>query len=196
MSSNTMNLTAALKYIRELEKELEELKGKAKPSLYETTARTKTFDLNKDIAEYLRELGEMTSDFYKTAAYRRAADIVANLDHEVESGESLLNINGIGKTSPPGSMSFSKSITKMTLIQNLLGRPMDKSSSTTPTRIRTPTPTFSSLTTLTSLTRSTSSPHMRRILISVMLTELLRMPFTIFLLRSRMVLSLLLDQRR
>ena len=58
-------------------------------SLYETTARTKTFDLNKDIAEYLRELGEMTSDFYKTAAYRRAADIVANLDHEVESGESL-----------------------------------------------------------------------------------------------------------
>lgn len=97
MSSNTMNLTDALKYIRKLEKELEELKGKAKPSLYETTARTKTFDLNKDIAEYLRELGEMTSDFYKTAAYRRAADIVANLDHEVESGESLLNINGIGK---------------------------------------------------------------------------------------------------
>ena len=68
-----------------------------KQSLYETTARTKTFEVNKDIAEYLRELGEMTSDFYKTAAYRRAADIVATLDHEVESGESLLNINGIGK---------------------------------------------------------------------------------------------------
>jgi len=68
-----------------------------KQSLYETTARTKTFEVNKDIAEYLRELGEMTSDFYKTAAYRRAADIVATLDHEVESGESLLNLNGIGK---------------------------------------------------------------------------------------------------
>lgn len=106
MSSNTtsviMNLTTAINYIRELEtknaqleKELKELK--AKPSLYETTARTKTFELNKHIAEYLRELGEMTSDFYKTAAYQRAADIVANLDHEVESGESLLNINGIGK---------------------------------------------------------------------------------------------------
>lgn len=106
MSSNTtsviMNLTTAINYIRELEtknaqleKELKELK--AKPSLYETTARTKTFELNKHIAKYLRELGEMTSDFYKTAAYRRAADIVATLDYEVESGESLLNINGIGK---------------------------------------------------------------------------------------------------
>lgn len=65
MSSNTtsviMNLTTAINYIRELEtknaqleKELKELK--AKPSLYETTARTKTFELNKHIAEHLRSL--------------------------------------------------------------------------------------------------------------------------------------------
>lgn len=68
------------------------------PSLFETTARTKTFEINQDIAEHLRELGDMTSDFYKTAAYRRAADIVATLDHEVENGESLMNIKGIGKS--------------------------------------------------------------------------------------------------
>jgi ERCC4-type nuclease len=65
-------------------------------SLYETTARTKTFQVNKDIAEHLRELGDMTSDFYKDAAYRRAADIIDTLNHEVKNGQSLLNINGIG----------------------------------------------------------------------------------------------------
>ena len=127
MSSNTtsviMNLTTAINYIRELETKnaqlekenaesrlkIEQLKklfeetdrarvaALDKSSLYESTARTKTYEVNKDIAEHLRELGEMTSDFYKTAAYRRAADIVATLDYEVESGESLLNINGIGK---------------------------------------------------------------------------------------------------
>ena len=67
-------------------------------TFYETTTRTKTFAINQDIAEHLEELGEMTSDFYKTAAYRRAADIVATLDHEVENGESLMNIKGIGKS--------------------------------------------------------------------------------------------------
>jgi DNA polymerase IV (family X) len=68
-----------------------------KPSLYETTARTKTFTVNKEIAAHLMELGEMTSDFYKTAAYEKAANIIGTLDHEVESGESLLEIPGIGK---------------------------------------------------------------------------------------------------
>jgi DNA polymerase/3'-5' exonuclease PolX len=67
------------------------------PSLYETTARTKTHTLNKDIAEHLRELGEMTSDFYKAGAYNTAADIIATLDFEVQNGESLLEIKGIGK---------------------------------------------------------------------------------------------------
>src|SRR5210317_2195561 len=67
------------------------------PSLFETTARTKTFQLNEDIAKHLKELGEMTSDFYKTAAYNTAADIIATLDFEVQNGESLLEIKGIGK---------------------------------------------------------------------------------------------------
>ena len=68
-----------------------------KPSLFETTARTKTFTLNQEIAEHLKELGEMTSDFYKTATYERAAEIIATLDYEVHNGESLLKIDGIGK---------------------------------------------------------------------------------------------------
>jgi len=68
-----------------------------KTSLFETTARTKTFTLNQEIAEHLKELGEMTSDFYKTATYERAAEIIATLDYEVHNGESLLKIDGIGK---------------------------------------------------------------------------------------------------
>ena len=39
----------------------------------------------------------MTSDFYKTAAYQRAAEVIRKLDYGVESGESLLNLKGIGK---------------------------------------------------------------------------------------------------
>jgi DNA polymerase/3'-5' exonuclease PolX len=66
-------------------------------SIYETTARTKTHTLNKDIAKHLRELGEMTSDFYKAGAYNTAADIIATLNFEVQNGESLLEIKGIGK---------------------------------------------------------------------------------------------------
>lgn len=68
-----------------------------KPSLFETTARTKTFTLNKEIAAHLTELGEMTSDFYKTATYERAAEIIATLPHVVQNGESLRKIDGIGK---------------------------------------------------------------------------------------------------
>jgi len=68
-----------------------------KPSLFVTTARTKTYTLNQEIAEHLKELGEMTSDFYKTGAYETAADIISTLDFEVENGDSLLKINGIGK---------------------------------------------------------------------------------------------------
>ena len=76
---------------------LEKLLEYEKPSLYETTARTKTFKLNEDIAKHLRELGEMTSDFYKAGAYNVAADTIATLDFEVQNGESLLEIKGIGK---------------------------------------------------------------------------------------------------
>ncbi len=68
-----------------------------KPSLFETTARTKTYTINQEIVEHLRELGEMTSDFYKSGAYETAAQIISTLDYEVHNGESLLKINGIGK---------------------------------------------------------------------------------------------------
>jgi len=68
-----------------------------KTSLFDTTARTKTFTLNQEIAEHLKELGEMTSDFHKTGAYSTAAEIIATLDYEVQNGDSLLKINGIGK---------------------------------------------------------------------------------------------------
>ena len=73
---------------------LEKLNSK---SLFETTARTKTHDLNFKIAKHLRELGDMTSDFYKAATYNVAADAIAMLDFEVKDGESLMNISGIGK---------------------------------------------------------------------------------------------------
>jgi DNA polymerase/3'-5' exonuclease PolX len=102
ISLTNMNSTTIFEYIQNLEKENEELRKKLldeaeKPSLYETTARTKTFQLNEDIAKHLKELGEMTSDFYKAAAYNMAADIIATLDFEVQNGESLLEIKGIGK---------------------------------------------------------------------------------------------------
>jgi len=116
-----MNSTSIADYILKLEKRNEQLKElyrkseeervatleklnsklldeAEKPSLYETTARTKTFQLNEDIAKHLKELGEMTSDFYKAAAYNTAADIIATLDFEVQNGESLLEIKGIGKS--------------------------------------------------------------------------------------------------
>ena len=91
-----------IEQLKELYKRSEEdrvatLEKLNKPSLFETTARTKTHTLNKDIAEHLKELGEMTSDFYKTAAYNTAADVIATLDFEVQNGESLLEIKGIGK---------------------------------------------------------------------------------------------------
>jgi DNA polymerase/3'-5' exonuclease PolX len=119
-----MNSTTIFEYIQELEKRNEQLKELYRkseatleklnskildesiqrvgavlnePSLYETTARTKTFQLNEDIAKHLKELGEMTSDFYKAAAYNTAADIIATLDFEVQNGESLLEIKGVGK---------------------------------------------------------------------------------------------------
>ena len=97
-----MNSTSIAEYILGLEKENEQLKKlldevNKENSLYHTTARTKTFQLNEDIAKHLKELGEMTSDFYKAAAYNTAADIIATLDFEVQNGESLLKIKGIGK---------------------------------------------------------------------------------------------------
>jgi len=93
ISSTNMNATTIFEYIQKLEKELK----RQKPSLYETTARTKTHAVNKDIAEHLEELAEMTSDFYKSATYKRAAAVIATFPTEVTNGASLLKIDGIGK---------------------------------------------------------------------------------------------------
>jgi len=54
--------------------------------------------VNQGLVDRLLELGEMTSDFYKTAAYNRGAEILRGLDYEVESGESVMHIKGIGKS--------------------------------------------------------------------------------------------------
>ena len=75
--------------------ELLSYRKKENSSLYDTTSRT--YNYNQGLVKYLIELGNMTSDFYKTAAYERAAKIIGNLPYEVESGESLLNLKGIGK---------------------------------------------------------------------------------------------------
>lgn len=53
---------------------------------------------NSVIVERLLELGEMTSDFYKTGAYHCAADTIAKLEYVVESGESVRHLSGIGKS--------------------------------------------------------------------------------------------------
>ena len=67
------------------------------PSYTDTTARVKKKSLNDGLVKRLLELGNMTSDFHKSLTYQKAADAVANLPHEVENGESLMHIPGIGK---------------------------------------------------------------------------------------------------
>jgi len=82
--------------------ELNDLKYKNR-SLFETTARVPVKTpyckrlSNVGIVERLTELGRMTSDFHKTGAYQNAANTVADLTYTVESGESLMHLNGIGK---------------------------------------------------------------------------------------------------
>ncbi len=81
--------------------ELNYLKYKNR-SLFETTARVPVKTpyckrlTNVGIVERLTELGRMTSDFHKTGAYQNAANTVADLTYTVESGESLMHLNGIG----------------------------------------------------------------------------------------------------
>jgi DNA polymerase/3'-5' exonuclease PolX len=114
-----MNVTSITDYILKLEKlntesrtKIEQLKklldeaNKEKVaalnelnSLYHTTARvTEKKCVNQGLVDRLLELGEMTSDFYKTAAYNRGAEILRGLDYEVESGESVMHLKGIGKS--------------------------------------------------------------------------------------------------
>jgi len=111
-----MNVTSVTDYILKLEKLNEESRTKiehlkklldeankekvaALKSLYHTTARvTEKECVNQGLVDRLLELGEMTSDFYKTAAYNRGAEILRGLDYEVESGESVMHLKGIGKS--------------------------------------------------------------------------------------------------
>ncbi len=123
-----MNSTTILEYILKLEKENSESRTKIEqlknlitqvsdekvnalnelndlknmrqtiPSYTETTARVLKNSVNQGIVDRLHELGEMTADFYKDAAYKRAATIIENLPYEVESGGSVLHLNGIGKS--------------------------------------------------------------------------------------------------
>ena len=79
--------------------ELNELKYmmRTSPSYTDTTARVTKKSLNDGLVQRLLELGRMTSDFYKSMTYQKAADAVANLPYEVQTGESLMNLPGIGK---------------------------------------------------------------------------------------------------
>lgn len=82
---------------------LEELGAIKNKSLYDSTARVtdKIVEVvnanNVDLANYLDLLGMNESNQYKSAAYRRAADTVAELPYEVLSGDDLLAMKGIGK---------------------------------------------------------------------------------------------------
>ena len=79
--------------------ELNELKYmmRISPSYTDTTARVTKKSLNDGLVKRLLELGNMTSDYHKTMTYQKAADAVANLPYEVQTGESLMHIPGIGK---------------------------------------------------------------------------------------------------
>jgi DNA polymerase/3'-5' exonuclease PolX len=43
------------------------------------------------------DLARASNDFYKSATYQKAADVISNLDYEVQTGESLMHLLGIGK---------------------------------------------------------------------------------------------------
>ena len=127
MSNTTMKMSSVTDYILKLEKLNEESRTKIEhlkkmlikesedkvnalnelndmncKSLYHKTAypfeNEKKSVINEGLVDFLNEFANEASDFYKAAAYRRAAGIVKNLSYEVESGQSLLNIHGIGKS--------------------------------------------------------------------------------------------------
>ena len=120
-----MNSTSITDYILKLEKlneesrtKIEQLKkllneaneekvaalNKLNDTLYQKTARVtdKTInvinDENADVVEYLLALSESADDHFKSIAYRRGAEVIADLPYEVLSGESLLHLKGIGKS--------------------------------------------------------------------------------------------------
>ena len=70
-----------------------------KSSLYHTTSRvtSKTCTLNQGLINRMIDLARASNDFYKSATYQKAADVISNLDYEVQTGESLMHLHGIGK---------------------------------------------------------------------------------------------------
>jgi len=70
-----------------------------KSSLYDTTSRvtSKSCTLNQGLVNRMIDLARACNDFYKTATYQKAADVISNLDYEVQTGESLMHLHGIGK---------------------------------------------------------------------------------------------------
>ena len=70
-----------------------------KSSLYHTTSRvtSKSCTLNQGLVNRMIDLARACNDFYKTATYQKAADVISNLNYEVQTGESLIHLHGIGK---------------------------------------------------------------------------------------------------
>lgn len=70
-----------------------------KSSLYHTTSRvtSKSCTPNQGLVNRMIDLARASNDFYKTATYQKAADVISNLDYEVQTGESLMHLHGIGK---------------------------------------------------------------------------------------------------
>ena len=70
-----------------------------KSSLYHTTSRvtSKSCTLNQGLVDRMIDLARASNDFYKTATYQKAADVISNLNYEVQTGESLMHLHGIGK---------------------------------------------------------------------------------------------------
>ena len=70
-----------------------------KSSLYHTTSRvtSKSCTLNQGLVDRMIDLARASNDFYKSATYQKAADVISNLDYEVQTGESLMHLHGIGK---------------------------------------------------------------------------------------------------
>ena len=80
--------------------ELHELKYMMRTSsLYHTTSRvtSKSCTPNQGLVNRMIDLARASNDFYKTATYQKAADVISNLDYEVQTGESLMHLHGIGK---------------------------------------------------------------------------------------------------
>jgi len=96
--ANQEKVSALNSLAKAADAEAQRLRSGGTVSLYDKTASPIGKSCpNQGIVDRLLELGEMTSDFYKTAAYQRAAEVIRKLDYGVESGESLLNLKGIGK---------------------------------------------------------------------------------------------------